>query len=533
MPSGPTPRGRGRNRRPGGRTTSGPENSASAPGITRCVRDTVATMHILVTGATGYVGGRLLPLLEASGHRVRCLARRPDHLTARAGPATEVVAGDVLDRASLVRALEGIDLAYYLVHSMGDASGFEAHEAEGARNFAAAAAEARIGRIVYLGGLGDETGNLSPHLRSRHEVGRILRDSGVCTVELRTSIVIGSGSLSFEMIRALCEHLPVMITPRWVSVLAQPIAIQDLLDYLVQAMDVPVTSSVVVEIGGADQLSYAELMREYMRQRHLRRLMIRVPVLTPRLSSLWLGLVTPLYARVGRKLIESIKHPTVVRSPLAAQLFPIRPRSAAEAIRAALENEDREFATTRWFDAMSASGQPRAFGGTRFGPRLVDQRERVVDAPASACFGVIDQLGGEQGWLAFNSLWRLRGFLDLLIGGVGMRRGRPRGRSLRVGDALDFWRVEAIEPPRVLRLRAEMKVPGRAWLEFVVTPEGSGSRIRQTAMFDPVGVLGRAYWYGVYPMHSAVFGGMIAAIAARAADAGQRSSAPTAPTPTP
>ena len=492
-------------------------------------RDTVAMMRILLTGATGYVGGRLLPLLEATGHQVRCLARRPDHLMARVGPTTEIVAGDVLDEASLAGALAHIDLAFYLVHSMGDPSSFEAHEAQGARNFAAAAAKAGIGRIVYLGGLGDDTGDLSPHLRSRHEVGRILRDSGVRTIEFRTSIVIGSGSLSFEMIRALCEHLPVMVTPRWVSVLAQPIAIQDLLDYLLQSIDVTLPSSIVVEIGGADQLSYAALMREYMRQRHLRRLMIPVPVLTPRLSSLWLGLVTPLYARVGRKLIESIKHPTVVRSPLAGQLFTIRPRSAADAIRAALENEDREFATTRWFDSMSASGEPPAFGGTRFGPRLIDQRELVVDTTVEACFGVIEQLGGAKGWLAFNSLWRIRGFLDLLVGGVGMRRGRPRGRSLLVGDALDFWRVEAIEPPRLLRLRAEMKVPGRAWLEFVVAPEGAGARIRQTAMFDPVGVLGRAYWYGIYPTHSLVFGGMIAAIAARAVEAGGTSAGPTVP----
>jgi uncharacterized protein YbjT (DUF2867 family) len=489
-------------------------------------------MRILLTGATGYVGGRLLPLLEARGHHVRCLARHPEHLAARVGPSTEVVGGDVLDEGSLAGALEGIDLAYYLVHSMGDPSSFEAHEARGARNFAAAAAKAGIGRIIYLGGLGDETSDLSPHLRSRHEVGRILRASGVLTIELRTSIVIGSGSLSFEMIRALCEHLPVMITPRWVSVLAQPIAIQDLLDYLVQAIDVSVSSSVVVEIGGADQLSYAALMREYMRQRQLRRVMIPVPVLTPRLSSLWLGLVTPLYARVGRKLIESIRHPTVVRSPLAAQLFVIRPRSAAGAIRAALENEDREFATTRWFDAMSASGHPRAFGGTRFGPRLVDQRERVVDAPAEACFGVIEQLGGAQGWLAFNRLWRVRGFFDLLVGGVGMRRGRPRGRPLLVGDALDFWRVEAIERPRLLRLRAEMKVPGRAWLEFVVTPEGARTRITQSAMFDPVGVLGRAYWYGIYPLHALVFGGMIAAVGARAVLAGRKAHSPAAPAAT-
>jgi uncharacterized protein YbjT (DUF2867 family) len=483
-------------------------------------------MRILLTGATGYVGGRLLPLLEASGHQIRCVARRPEHLMGRVNPATEMVAGDVLDPNSLPSVLEGIDVAYYLVHSMGDPTSFEERETEGARHFAAAARTAGVSRIIYLGALGDETADLSPHLRSRHEVGRILRNSGVLTIELRASIVIGSGSVSFEMIRALCEHLPVLVTPRWVSVLAQPIAIRDLLAYLVQAIDVPVPNSVVVDIGGADQLSYAALMQEYMRQRHLRRLMIPVPVLTPRLSSLWLGLVTPLYARVGRKLIESIRHPTVVRNDLAARLFTIRPRSAAEAIRAALENEDKEFATTRWSDAMSASGHPQVFGGTRFGPRLVDQRELVVQAPATVCFAAIDQLGGEQGWLAYNVLWRLRGFLDLLVGGVGMRRGRPQGRPLLAGDALDFWRVETIDRPRLLRLRAEMKVPGRAWLEFAVTPEGSRTRIRQTAMFDPVGVFGRAYWYGIYPLHALVFGGMLAALGSRAETAGRVKDAP-------
>lgn len=485
-------------------------------------------MRILLTGATGYVGGRLLPLLEAAGHQVRCLARHPEHLGGRTGRGTEVVAGDVLDSASLSGALEGIDLAYFLIHSLGDRSGFEASEVQGARNFAAAAARAGVGRIVYLGGLGKDDGQLSPHLRSRQEVGRILRESGVVTLELRTSIVIGSGSLSFEMIRALCEHLPVMVTPRWVSVLAQPIAVQDLLDYLVAAIDVQIPSSLVVEIGGADQLSYAALMREYARQRHLRRIMIPVPVLTPRLSSLWLGLVTPLYARVGRKLIESIRHPTIVSDDLARQLFTVRPRTAGAAIAAALENEDRAFAATRWFDAMSASGHPQVFGGTRFGPRLVDQRRVLIDAPIETCFGTIEQLGGAGGWLAWNALWRLRGVLDLLVGGVGMRRGRPRGRPLRIGDALDFWRVEAIDPPRLLRLRAEMKLPGRGWLEFSLDAEGDRTRLRQTAMFDPVGLLGRAYWYSVYPLHALVFGGMIAALADRASRLARTRSAASA-----
>jgi uncharacterized protein YbjT (DUF2867 family) len=473
-------------------------------------------VRILLTGATGYIGGRLLKVLEARGHEVRCLARNPANLAARVGPDTRVVCGDVLDPASLAAALAGTESAYYLVHSLGDASGFEAREKAGAQNFARAARSAGVGRIIYLGGLGEEGEDLSPHLRSRHEVGRILRTSGIPTIELRASIVIGSGSLSFEMIRALSEHLPVMIMPRWVSVLAQPIAIQDLIEYLVQALDVPIEASTVVEIGGADPLSYADLMREYMRQRRLRRVMIPVPVLTPRLSSLWLGLVTPLYARVGRKLVESMKHPTVVRDDAARRLFRVEPRGAAEAIRAALENEDREFAETRWFDSLAASGGPGGVGGSRAGQRLIDRRARHVAAPPEACFTVIARLGGRSGWLACNWLWRLRGFLDLLVGGVGMRRGRPEHRALVVGDALDFWRVEAYEPPRRLRLFAEMRLPGRAWLEFVVEPDGAGSRITQTAVFDPVGILGRAYWYGVYPLHRLVFSRMVDAIARRA-----------------
>jgi hypothetical protein len=283
-----------------------------------------------------------------------------------------------------------------------------------------------------------------------------------------------------------------------------------------QALDVPTEDSTIIEIGGADRLSYADLMREYMRQRHLRRLMIPVPVLTPWLSSLWLGLVTPLYARVGRKLLESMKNPTVVRSDVAKRLFRVEPRGAAAAIRAALENEDRDFAETRWFDSMSASGTPDGSGAAHPGPRLIDRRECRVDASPTTCFAVVAQLGGRNGWLAFNCLWQLRGLLDLLVGGVGMRRGRPELRPVVVGDAVDFWRVEAYEPPRRLRLLAEMRMPGRAWLEFVVEPAGAGSRITQTALFDPVGLLGRVYWYGVYPLHALVFGRMLKAIARRA-----------------
>jgi uncharacterized protein YbjT (DUF2867 family) len=473
---------------------------------------------VLLTGASGYVGGRLLHRLRATGHRVRCVARRPDVVRERAGADVEVVAGDVLDRASVDRALDGVDVAYYLVHSMGSTGSFEEADRQAALNFGAAARAAGVDRIIYLGGLGSEDEQLSAHLASRHEVGRILRESGVPTVEFRASVVIGSGSLSFEMIRSLVEGLPVMITPRWVNVLAQPIAIDDLLTYLVQALDLPASACRVYEIGGADRVTYADLMREYARQRELRRAMIPVPVLTPWLSSLWLGLVTPLYARVGRKLIESIVHPTVVRDDVALSTFDIRPVGVGEAVRRALAGEDAEFAATRWSDAFSTAGDPPSWGGSRFGSRLVDSRVVSVPVPPVAAFRPIQRIGGETGWYAWNWLWRLRGFLDLLAGGVGTRRGRASADALRIGDTVDFWRVEAVEPGRLLRLAAEMKVPGRAWLEFEVTGDDTSSTIRQTASFDPVGVFGRAYWYSLYPVHHLVFGGMLRALARAAVE---------------
>ncbi|MGH7786450.1 MAG: SDR family oxidoreductase [Candidatus Binatia bacterium] len=473
--------------------------------------------RILLTGASGYVGGRLLPALEAAGYRVRCLARHPEFLAARVAPGTEVWRGDVLDLASLAPALADVDTAFYLVHSMGSAHSFVEQDRVGARNFGAAARRAGVRRIIYLGGLGEDRSDLSDHLRSRHEVGDLLRQSGVEVVELRASIVIGSGSLSFEMVRSLTEHLPVMVMPRWVRVRSQPIAIQDLLAYLMQSIALALPGSRVIEIGGADQVSYRDLMVEYARQRGLRRIMIPVPVLTARLSSLWLGLVTPLYARVGRKLIESIAHPTVVRDDSARHLFSIAPQGVAASIATALRNEDREFAASHWFDALSSSGSPAsAYGGRRVRGRLLDVRERLVAVPPAAAFEPIRRIGGANGWYAWNSLWRLRGWLDLLSGGVGLRRGRPAHRALRAGDSLDFWRVETYDPPRRLRLFAEMRVPGRAWLEFEVEPAPGGARIRQTAVFHPNGLAGLLYWYGIYPLHALVFRAMVAAIAQRA-----------------
>jgi uncharacterized protein YbjT (DUF2867 family) len=298
---------------------------------------------ILLTGATGYVGGRLLKPLEQAGHHVRCLARRPEFLSARAEPTTEVATGDVLDRGALAAALKGVQVAYYLIHSMGSRGAFEEEDRRAAQNFGEAARAAGVQRLIYLGGLGDRGHGLSPHLQSRQEVGEILRASGVQTIEFRASIVIGSGSLSFEMIRALVERLPVMITPRWVSIQAQPIAITDLVQYLLAGLGLAVEGNPIFEIGGADRMSYRDIMREYARQRGLRRLMVPVPVLTPRLSSLWLGLVTPLYARVGRKLIESMRHPTVVHDASALQRFDIQPTGVREAIGLALRHEDHGF----------------------------------------------------------------------------------------------------------------------------------------------------------------------------------------------
>lgn len=478
---------------------------------------------ILLTGASGYVGGRLLRVLVERGERVRCMARYPENLRSRVPDGVEVVAGDVMDRGSLDGALAGVGAAYYMVHAMASGAAFEDMEREGAANFGDAARRAGVGRLIYLGGLGDSDKGLSPHLRSRQRVGAILRASGVPTVEFRASIVIGSGSLSFEMVRALTERLPVMVTPRWVAVKAQPIAIGDLLGYLAAGLDARADGNPVFEIGGSDQVSYGEIMREYARQRGLRRVMIPVPVLSPRLSSLWLGLVTPLYARVGRILVESLRHETLVRDDAASRVFGIRPRGAREAIADALANEDREFAETRWSDAVSSSGPRPAWGGVRFGNRLVDVRERRVDVPPESEFAPIRRIGGDTGWYFADWLWRVRGFIDLLAGGVGIRRGRRDPEQLRVGDALDWWRVEAYEPDRRLRLFAEMRLPGRGWLEFEVRGAGGGSIIRQVATFDPVGLGGLLYWYLIYPVHGVVFGGMLRAIC-RAAVPGSRNN---------
>ncbi|GIW99221.1 MAG: NAD-dependent epimerase [Pirellulaceae bacterium] len=447
------------------------------------------------------------------------MTRQPEAVKGMVGPGTEVVYGDVLQRESLLSACEGVDVAFYFIHSMGAQADFADQDLQGAENFARAAQGAGVRRIIYLGGLGDAEDSLSKHLRSRQQTGAVLRASKVPVIELRASIVIGSGSLSFEMIRALVERLPVMICPKWVHVKAQPIAIEDVLRYLLESIELPEGPSKVYEIGGPDVVSYGEIMNEYARQRGLRRLMIPVPLLTPYLSSLWLGLVTPVYARVGRKMIDSMRNPTLVQDESARSAFSVAPMAMREAIRRALRNEDQQFASTRWSDALSVAGYEQRWGGVRFGSRLVDSRTIHCKATPEEAFAAVERVGGDTGWYYGNRLWRLRGFLDLLIGGVGVRRGRRDPEHLRVGDVVDFWRVDALEAGRLLRLRAEMKVPGRAWLEFEVTPGVQGSQIRQTAIFDPIGLWGLFYWYSLYPAHQLIFSRMLRNLASAAEDA--------------
>jgi len=464
---------------------------------------------ILLTGATGYIGGRLLKELENRGYPVRCLSRRPEHLKSRVATPAQVVRGDVLDKDSLKEAFEGIDVAYYLVHSMGSKADFEEEDRRAATNFSEAAKEKGVKRIIYLGGLGNENENLSTHLRSRLEVGRILRESGVPTIELKASIIIGSGSLSVEMIRNLVERLPVMVTPKWVRVSAQPIFVDDILRYLIQSINIPLKKSRSYEVGGTDVISYGGLMREYARQRGLKRWMIPVPFLTPWLSSLWLNLITPLYARIGRKLIDSIKHSSAVRNHDVLKEFDIKPIGVSEAMSRAIKKEEEYWNETSWPDALSSVGPEKNWGGVKFGNRIIDHRSLVISAGRSEAFAPIRRIGGNTGWYYVNTLWRLRGFVDYLFGGVGLRRGRRDPDHIRVGDSLDFWRVEAFEDDARLRLFAEMKLPGRAWLELEVKDQNGQTEIHQTAIFDPLGLFGQLYWYILYPFHVLIFNGML------------------------
>lgn len=476
----------------------------------------------LVTGATGYIGGRLVPRLLAAGWRVRCLVRDATRLQGRAwGDDVETIEGDVLKPESLVDAMRGVEVAYYLIHSLGAGGDFSERDVQAARNFSAAAKSAGVARIIYLGGLGDPATELSTHLRSRHETGDALRESGVPVTEFRAGVIVGSGSLSFEMIRYLTERVPVMICPRWVYTRIQPIAVRNVLDYLVAALRVPASTVEIVEIGGADVISYGEMLMFYAEERGLTRWLVPVPVLTPKLSSYWVHFVTPIPATIARPLIAGLRNEIIVRDDCARRLFPdIQPLDYRTAVRLALEKLDARAVESAWSDALSTSARGAApVTLTTHEGMIIERRQIAVDAPPGAIFRAFTGIGGTRGWLYLNWTWRLRGAIDRLFGGVGMRRGRRDADDIRVGEALDFWRVEAIEPGRMMRLRAEMKVPGKAWLQFEVnTPAGDAPPLLiQTAFFAPKGLFGFAYWYLLYPIHGLIFGGMLRQVAARAA----------------
>lgn len=481
---------------------------------------TADTRAVLVTGATGYIGGRLAPRLVDGGRRVRCLARDPGRLEGRSWAArAEIVQGDVGRPETLHQALRDVRVAYYLVHGMAGGPDFEERDVLAARAFGVAARAAGVERIVYLGGLADPEDRLSPHLRSRLDTGDALRASGVPVTEFRAGVIVGSGSLSFEMIRCLAERVPVMICPRWVYARIQPIAIRNVLDYLLAALDREDPGDRVFEIGGADVITYGEMLTGYARERGLRRWLLPVPVLTPRLSSLWVHLVTPVPAAIARPLVEGMRTDVVVRDDAARREFPdIRPVDYRTAVRQALAKLEAGEVETTWADALTTSeGATPPVLLTSHEGMIVERRQIVVAAPTDAVYASFASLGGRRGWLAWNRAWRLRGLVDRMLGGVGMRRGRRDPLELRTGDAVDFWRAEAVEPGRLVRLRAEMKLPGRAWLQFRASPGGEGrSLLTQTAFFAPKGLAGLAYWYALYPIHALIFSSLVRAIAARA-----------------
>ena len=503
-------------------------------------------MRCLVTGATGYIGGRLAPRLLDAGHDVRCLSRSAGRL--RDVPwvsRVEVVEGDLSDPGTLPAAFEGVDVAYFLMHSLGQRD-FERLDREAAANFAAAAKSAGVGRIIYLGGPepAEPTrsgkpqnkrtveGTQSPHLRSRAEVAKILLDSGVPTVVLRAAVIIGSGSASFEMLRYLSERLPVMVTPRWVKNRIQPIAVRDVLRYLIAAAEFPAEVNRGFDIGGPDVLTYLEMMQRYARVAGLRRRII-VPLrpLSPWLSAHWVGAITPVPNSIARPLVASLIHEAIAHEHDIAQYAPDaeptrggKQKEAThellgfdEAVRVALGKVRDANVETRWSTAVGrvAAAEPLPSDPDWSGGSLyVDERSREVDAPVEALWRVIEGVGGENGWYSFPLAWSIRGWLDRLVGGVGLRRGRRDRNHLLVGEALDWWRVEEITPGALLRLRAEMKVPGRAWLEMSATPNGEGRSVyQQRAIFVPRGLAGHAYWASVLPFHGIVFSGMARNIA--------------------
>jgi uncharacterized protein YbjT (DUF2867 family) len=495
-------------------------------------REPTHARPVLVTGATGYIGARLVPRLLAAGFAVRCLVRDRRKLASRswsADPRVSIVEEDLsqADEATVAHAMRGCGAAYYLVHSMVSAGAGYAHQdRQTARTFARAADQAGLARLIYLGGLGEIGPGLSEHLASRREVERVLGSGGVPVTVLRAAMIIGSGSASFEILRYLVERLPVMITPKWVATECQPIAVRNVLNYLVACLSTPATVGLTLDIGGSEVVTYRELMRIMAEERGLpRRLVMPVPVLTPRLSALWIHLVTPLSRDIAAPLTEGLRNRVVCRDRRAEELMPQRLLTVREAIRAALDCVHRHDVESIWFDAGAMPGDPDWAGGKTF----VDRREVRVEAPPDTVFRVVGRVGGTQGWYAANALWRIRGGLDRLFGGPGLRRGRRHPDRLAYGDAVDFWRVTDVEAPWRIALRAEMKLPGEAVLEFALSvgATATSTRLVQIATFKPKGLAGLAYWYAVMPLHRIVFDGMLKGIKAAA----ERDRSPFADSP--
>ena len=467
---------------------------------------------ILLTGASGYVGSRLLLRLIERGYPLRCLARNPAKLTHRHLNRVEIVKGDTLDPSTLNGVFEGIDIAYYLIHSMTDSANFEEKDIHSAQNFVTAAREAGVKRIIYLGGLGDSEENLSAHLYSRQHVGKILAESGIPVTELRASIIIGSGSASFEIIRDLVKKLPFMITPRWVRSKCQPIAIRDVLNYLVHVIEKPESSGKIFDIGGDEVLTYEDMMRRVARINGKRLRILHVPVLTPHLSAYWLNLVTAVPMRLAFPLIEGLRNDTIRRDHKIDDLIPFQKTPFDEAVRRALSLEQERQIESRWTEADTFTPLPVNFSYQT----LYDRQKIQSTVNADLVFEKVRTIGGENGWYYANWAWRLRGLFDRLIGGVGMRRGRRHPFDLRIGDTLDFWRVEDYSPGKFLKLRAEMKLPGAAWLEFNVEQDKSVSYLNQIASFIPYNFFGYIYWYLLLPAHYFIFRNMARKIIASA-----------------
>jgi uncharacterized protein YbjT (DUF2867 family) len=472
-------------------------------------------MKVLVTGATGYVGGRLVPRLLEKGHQVRIMVRDPARVGGRPwSPSVEVVQGDVEDRDSLRPALDGIDTAYYLIHLMGSGGDFAQRDRKAAENFVAAGQHLR--HVIYLGGLLPEAENVSKHLASRAEVGEILR-AGLPTTEFRAGPVVGSGSASFEMVRYLTERLPAMIAPKWILNDVQPIAIRDILAYLTLALE---RDPAGVYNVGTSPLSFKGMMQEFADVRGLRRVIVPVPVLAPRLAALWVGLVTPIPNRLAVPLVEGVVHPVVADTSRAHQDFPeIEPLTYRESVAKALQQTTENAVTTRWSGAL---GSAPAFELSQNQGMIRETRSYRTTADQETTFDTLSSLGGERGWLFWSWAWSLRGMLDRLVGGPGLRRGRRHPTELEPGDAVDFWRVERADRPTLLRLRAEMKVPGRAWLQWETIPEADGTQLVQTAIFEPIGLAGQLYWNALYPMHKFIFSGLVRRIADLASEEAAR-----------